>query len=156
MKPFNRRTFLKITGASIGVGALYVARPALGSDGEGRELLTQLGKANGEKFTPFSFVQLSDAHVGFSGPPNPLGTAAFERAVEVINGLEPRPDLVLFTGDLTHDTEVDLRGERDGARECHVPGSRDGIPGWSKEDPKEDHEHEGQTAWQWGVRGQRL
>ena len=105
MKPFNRRTFLKLTGASIGVGALYVARPALGSDGEGRELLTQLGKANGEKFTPFSFVQLSDAHVGFSGPPNPLGTAAFERAVEVINGLEPRPDLVLFTGDLTHDTE---------------------------------------------------
>ena len=58
--------------------------------------------------------------------------------------------------DLTHDTEVDLRGERDGARECHVPGCRDGIPGWSKEDPKEDHEDEGQTAWQWGVPGQRL
>ena len=24
------------------------------------------------------------------------------------------------------------------------------------EDPKEDHEHESQTAWQWGMPGQRL
>src|SRR5262249_34955291 len=42
---------------------------------------------------------------GFSGPPNPEGTRAFERAVEQINALTPAPELVLFTGDLTHDTE---------------------------------------------------
>jgi 3',5'-cyclic AMP phosphodiesterase CpdA len=47
-------------------------------------------------------VQLSDAHVGFNGPPDPLGTKAFERAVEMINALPKAPDLVLFTGDLTH------------------------------------------------------
>jgi 3',5'-cyclic AMP phosphodiesterase CpdA len=106
MKRCNRRTFLKVIGASIGMGTLYAVRPALGADEEGKELLRLLGRANGEEFAPFSFVQLSDAHVGFSGPPNPLGTVAFERAVEVINGLEQRPDLVLFTGDLTHDTEA--------------------------------------------------
>src|SRR5205814_26748 len=39
------------------------------------------------------------------GPPDPLGTKAFERAVELINGLDTRPDLILFTGDLTHDSE---------------------------------------------------
>jgi 3',5'-cyclic AMP phosphodiesterase CpdA len=64
-----------------------------------------MGKQNGEKVTPFTFIQLSDAHLGFNGPPDPLGTKAFERAVEMVNQLPQRPDLVLFTGDLTHDTE---------------------------------------------------
>ncbi len=89
---------------SLGVGALYRVAPAL-AGGSGAEVSRQLGKRNGERLVPFSFVQLSDAHVGFSGPPNPTGTKAFERAVEVVNGLEERPDLVLFTGDLTHDSE---------------------------------------------------
>ena len=64
---------------------------------------------------PFSFVQLSDTHVG-SGPPlNPGGTAAFERAVEVVNRLPEPPDLVLFTGDLTHDSEDPAEAARLGA-----------------------------------------
>jgi len=46
-------------------------------------MLRWLGKTNGEQVTPFSFAQLSDAHVGFNGPPDPPGTKAFERAVEV-------------------------------------------------------------------------
>jgi 3',5'-cyclic AMP phosphodiesterase CpdA len=73
--------------------------------GEVGETMNLLAKKNGEAVTPFSFIQLSDTHVGFEGPPNPLGTQAFERAVEWINQLPQRPDLVLFTGDLTHDTE---------------------------------------------------
>ena len=72
---------------------------------QGDAIAALLGKKNGEAPTPFSFVQLSDTHVGFSGPPNPLGTQAFEKAVDLINGLRERPDLVLFTGDLTHDSE---------------------------------------------------
>src|SRR2546423_1100399 len=60
---------------------------------------------NGEAPSPFTIVQLSDTHVGFQGPPDPLGTKAFERAVDLINGLDTRPDLILFTGDLTHDSE---------------------------------------------------
>jgi len=103
--PVDRRTFMKIAGASIGVGALFRVAPLLGATAEGREIAALLGTKNGEAPTPFSFVQLSDTHVGFSGPPNPLGTQAFEKAVEVINNLPERPDLVLFTGDLTHDTE---------------------------------------------------
>jgi 3',5'-cyclic AMP phosphodiesterase CpdA len=101
----DRRAFMKIAGASIGVGALFHVAPLLGASPRGRGLAALLGKANGEAPAPFSFVQLSDTHVGFSGPPDPLGTKAFERAVEIINGLPERPDLVLFTGDLTHDSE---------------------------------------------------
>jgi 3',5'-cyclic AMP phosphodiesterase CpdA len=103
MDPVDRRKFLKIAGVSLGAGALYqVAAPAFG---EGGRLMRALGKKNGERPTPFSFVQFSDTHVGFNGPPDPLGTQAFERAVEMVNALPERPELVLFTGDLTHDSE---------------------------------------------------
>ena len=105
MNPPNRRSFLKIAGSSLGIGVLYTAFPAALQGKESHNLLSALGKANGEKPEPFSFVQLSDAHVGFNGAPDPLGTKAFERAVEMINGLPRRPDLILFTGDLVHDTE---------------------------------------------------
>jgi 3',5'-cyclic AMP phosphodiesterase CpdA len=103
MHAVDRRKFLRIAGVSLGAGALYrFAAPALG---EGGRLMELLGKKNGERPTPFSFVQFSDTHVGFDGPPDPLGTKAFERAVEMVNALPERPDLVLFSGDLTHDSE---------------------------------------------------
>ncbi|HEY0564342.1 MAG TPA: metallophosphoesterase [Terriglobales bacterium] len=104
MKPdVNRRRFLKLTGASIGIGTLYtLAPPAFGASAE---IMSYLGQKTGENVTPFSFVQLSDPHVGFDGPPDPLGTKAFEQAVAMVNNLDTPPDLVLFTGDLIHDTE---------------------------------------------------
>jgi hypothetical protein len=92
-------------GRSPGFGALYRVTPLLAAGGEGTHLSKLFGRKNGERPTPFSFVQLSDSHVGFDGPPNPLGTRAFERAVDMINGLSQGPELVLFTGDLTHNSE---------------------------------------------------
>jgi len=75
------------------------AKPGAGGDyANSREL-------NGEASAPFSFMQLSDTHVGFNGPPDPLGTKAFENAVATINGLKNRPDLIIVTGDLTHDAD---------------------------------------------------
>lgn len=104
-KELDRRSFLKITGTSIGAGALYQVGAAFGGQAEGLELANLLGRQNGERVTPFSFVQFSDTHVGFEGPPDPLGTKAFEQAVETVNALAVQPDLILFTGDLTHDSE---------------------------------------------------
>src|SRR5215831_10019890 len=101
-KDLDRRRFLRIAGVSMGVGALYTVWPALGRSAEAADQARRLGARTGETPTPFTFAQLSDAHVGFDGP---VGTRALERAVDVINGLPRRPDLVLFTGDLTHDTE---------------------------------------------------
>ncbi len=100
----DRRSFLRISAASIGFGALYRVAPALAAGGS--DTARQMARKNGEGVTPFSFVQLSDTHVGFQGPPNPAGTKAFERAVEIVNGLREPPDLILFTGDLSHDSEV--------------------------------------------------
>src|SRR6476469_2831529 len=103
-KPFNRRDFLRVTTTALGAGALLRFAP-LASDARAAGILDRLHHSNGEAPRPFSIVQLSDTHVGFNGPPDPLGTKAFERAVDMINGLPQRPDLVLFTGDLTHDSE---------------------------------------------------
>ena len=103
---FDRRQFLKVSGISLGVGALISVAPAMAGSGPAAVLRKWFRRENGEPITPFNLVQLSDAHVGFNGPPNPTGTKAFERAIEIINGLEPQPELILFTGDLTHESET--------------------------------------------------
>ena len=64
---------MKIAGSTLGIGVWYTAMP-VPAVGEAGEMMRWLGKKNGEEVTPFSFVQLSDAHVGFNGPPDPLGT----------------------------------------------------------------------------------
>ncbi len=106
MREVDRRSFLRIAGMSLGVGALYRVAPALAATKEGADVARQLRRKNGEGVQPFTFVQLSDTHVGSGPPQNPQGTAAFERAVETVNRLPVKPDLVLFTGDLTHDSEA--------------------------------------------------
>lgn len=135
----DRRKFLTVTGVSLGAGALYTMAPLLARGAEGAELARQLGRENGERPTPFTVFQLSDTHVGWDGA---LGTKAFERAVDVVNGLAPGPDLVLFTGDLTHDTEApgehaarmqrfqEIAGRLNVPKLYHVPGEHDaGLDG---------------------------
>jgi len=51
----------------------------------------------------FSFVQISDSHIGFSKAGiNTDVTATLKQAIERINALPQRPDFILHTGDLTH------------------------------------------------------
>lgn len=102
---FDRRSFLRVTGTALGIGALYSVFPALRSSAGAEGITRTLAELNGESPAPFSFIQLSDTHVGFNGPPDPLGTKAFEGAVASINGLKTQPELVIVTGDLTHDID---------------------------------------------------
>jgi 3',5'-cyclic AMP phosphodiesterase CpdA len=53
----------------------------------------------------FHFVQLSDTHWGFEGPPNPDAANTLKKAVATVNALEMQPELIVFTGDLTHTTD---------------------------------------------------
>ncbi|WP_405885123.1 metallophosphoesterase [Streptomyces sp. NBC_01136] len=48
------------------------------------------------------FVQVSDSHIGFTGPANTDVTGSFARAIDQVNNLGFRPDFVMHTGDLTH------------------------------------------------------
>jgi 3',5'-cyclic AMP phosphodiesterase CpdA len=65
----------------------------------------------------FYFVQMSDTHWGFDGPAaNPDAKGTLKKAVAAVNGLEQRPDFVVFTGDLTHTTD-DATTRRDRMKE---------------------------------------
>jgi 3',5'-cyclic-AMP phosphodiesterase len=50
----------------------------------------------------FSFVQISDSHIGFNKPANTNVTGTLQAAIDQINGEIRQPDLILHTGDLTH------------------------------------------------------
>ena len=50
----------------------------------------------------FSFVQISDSHIGFSRPENPDVLGTFAKAIEAINALPQQPAFVVHTGDVTH------------------------------------------------------
>jgi hypothetical protein len=86
----NRRDFLQLAGVG---GLVFASRLA----GAAPTKSTQAGD--------FFFLQLSDTHWGFSGPPNPEADKTLISAVQTINSAGSAPDFVLFTGDLTHTTE---------------------------------------------------
>ncbi len=79
----------------------------------------------------FSFVQISDSHIGFQKEPNKDVVGTLEAAVAKINALPRPPAFVLHTGDLTHlakpeefDTVAELlKGLK--ARVLYVPGEHD-------------------------------
>src|SRR5450432_836790 len=50
----------------------------------------------------FSFVQISDSHIGFNKAANPDVTGTLQAAIDKINALDRQPDLILHTGDLSH------------------------------------------------------
>ncbi|HXZ43798.1 MAG TPA: metallophosphoesterase [archaeon] len=50
----------------------------------------------------FSFVQISDSHIGFAADANRDVTGTLQLAIERINALQPAPAFLLHTGDLTH------------------------------------------------------
>src|SRR5437588_249511 len=89
----DRRRFLRLAGFG---GVIFVS----GLDG----WASAAGKP-GAAYEDFFFVQLSDAHWGFEGPPNPDARGTLQKAVAAVNSLEQRPDFIMFTGDLTHTTD---------------------------------------------------
>ncbi|MBV9407911.1 MAG: metallophosphoesterase [Candidatus Eremiobacteraeota bacterium] len=50
----------------------------------------------------FSFVQISDSHIGYTGPANDDVHATLEKAVAAINAMPVQPAFVIHTGDITH------------------------------------------------------
>ncbi|HMD03490.1 MAG TPA: metallophosphoesterase [Candidatus Baltobacteraceae bacterium] len=50
----------------------------------------------------FSFVQISDSHIGFNQPANDHVAATLKLAVDRINALPQQPAFVIHTGDVTH------------------------------------------------------
>jgi 3',5'-cyclic-AMP phosphodiesterase len=76
----------------------------------------------------FSFVQISDSHIGFSKPANADVTATLQTALARIDA-GPAPDFIIHTGDLTHSakpSEFDTLSQVLGQRQMfYVPGEHD-------------------------------
>ena len=50
----------------------------------------------------FTFVQISDSHIGFNKPANTDVLGTLQAAVSKIDSMTVRPDFLIHTGDLTH------------------------------------------------------
>ena len=94
--PIDRREFLKLAGLG---GVVFAS--SLGTAG----CATKMATAKAGDYDDFYFVQLSDSHWGFEGPPNPDAKGTLKKAVVAVNSLSEQPDFIVFTGDLTHTTD---------------------------------------------------
>jgi 3',5'-cyclic AMP phosphodiesterase CpdA len=61
-----------------------------------------IGEAKAEDAKGFSFLQLSDSHIGFDKPANPHANDTLTEAVAKVNALPARPSFAIHTGDISH------------------------------------------------------
>jgi 3',5'-cyclic-AMP phosphodiesterase len=106
-EPDDRRGFLKCM-AWAGTGALLAFNGGITSSiGLDSAIAAPLRHAASN---PFTFVQLSDSHIGFNKPPNPDARATFREAIAKVKALPVQPDFIIHTGDvsqLSKDEEFD-------------------------------------------------
>jgi 3',5'-cyclic AMP phosphodiesterase CpdA len=80
----------------------------------------------------FTFVQISDSHIGFSKEPNKDVAGTLKLAVDRINAQSTPPAFLLHTGDLTHlakseefDTVAEILKSTKAGKIFYVPGEHD-------------------------------
>jgi 3',5'-cyclic-AMP phosphodiesterase len=110
--------------------------------------LLSVSEAQAAAAAGFSFVQMSDSHVGFNKEANPDVTGTLREAVAKVNALQIRPAFVLHTGDVTHlsqpgthEIAADVLGTLKIDRLHGVPGehdiANDGFARWKERWGKE-------------------
>jgi 3',5'-cyclic AMP phosphodiesterase CpdA len=120
----DRRGFLRCM-AWVGTGLTWVVQGGvLQSRVFGQQ--SAAGKAD------FTFVQISDSHIGFAGDPNHDVVGTLRQTVGRINALPAAPAFLLHTGDLTHkskpeefDTVAQVLKEARVGQSFYVPGEHD-------------------------------
>ena len=132
----DRRNFLSCM-AWAGTGLLWTF-----AGGVPRSRLLAQAVRNGAAATDghsadFSFVQISDSHIGFNKGANPNVTGTLQRAIERINATPTgarAPDFMLHTGDITQNSKaVEFDTAEQVIRSAHagetffVPGEHDFI-----------------------------
>jgi 3',5'-cyclic AMP phosphodiesterase CpdA len=110
-----------------GTGVLWTL-----SGGVPRSLsLLDAAKADTIGANDFTFLQISDSHIGFDKPANPHATDTLQEAINHIKAMPVKPAFMLHTGDITHlskpdqfDTAQQLIGST-GIDVHYVPGEHD-------------------------------
>lgn len=88
----NRRGFLKCM-AWAGTGTIWTISGGVLSSKAFGQMADHEAGANGE----FSFVQISDSHIGFNKAANTDVTATLQEAIGKINALKQTPDFLIHT-----------------------------------------------------------
>jgi 3',5'-cyclic AMP phosphodiesterase CpdA len=89
--------------------------------------------------TDFSFVQVSDSHIGFTKDPNPTPDATLREALQKIAAMPKRPAFMLHTGDvsqLSKPSEFDVASDVMKSAKLdtfYIPGEHDTIGDGGKE-----------------------
>jgi hypothetical protein len=52
--------------------------------------------------TGFSFLQISDSHVGFDKPANPTAPGTLQEAIDKVGAMPAKPSFMIHTGDISH------------------------------------------------------
>jgi Icc protein len=87
--------------------------------------------AKTRRAAPFSFVQVSDSHVGFSKPFNPDSRVTYREAIAKIGALPQKPDFIIHTGDVSQLSKPSQFDDADqiikaaGVPVFHIPGEHD-------------------------------
>src|SRR5262245_52812002 len=126
MDRIDRRGFLECM-AWAGTGLLWVS-----SSGVASSRVISSAEAADATAGSFSFVQISDTHIGFKGQANGDAVATLQQVVDRVNALRPAPAFVLHTGDQTHgqkagafDTVAEILKGVKTDRIFYVPGEHD-------------------------------
>jgi len=127
----DRRGFLQCM-AWAGTGMLYVMKSGILASlpiGSGVTEAAQISKMDG---IDFSFIQISDSHIGFNKEANPDVTATLQVAVDRINRAAARPEFLLHTGDISQlskpsefDTAEQVLKGANAEKIFYVPGEHD-------------------------------
>ena len=83
-----------------------------------------MAAATGSDRPDFTFLQISDSHIGFSKDPNKDVTATLQETVARINQLPQPPDFVIHTGDLSHLSKASEFDTADQVRGMHIEKAR--------------------------------
>ena len=131
----DRRGFLQCM-AWAGTGLVWTATGGILSSAT----LRQAAAAGADPASSFSFVQISDTHIGFKGEANKDALGTFEQAIARIKAIEPAPALIIHTGDLTHaqkpgafDTVSEALKGTKAERVFYIPGENDVFADGGKE-----------------------
>jgi 3',5'-cyclic AMP phosphodiesterase CpdA len=92
-----------------------------------------IGDAIGAETTGFTFLQMSDSHIGFDKAANPDALGTLREAVAKVKAMPTKPSFIIHTGDITHlskpaefDNADQVFGET-GVQIHYVPGEHDII-----------------------------
>src|SRR3546814_75172 len=136
-KAIDRRGMLECMGWA-GTGTLFALAGGIDASLTLDQALAAMpGRAATEALPvkPFSFLQISDTHIGFKKEANPDVVGTLKETIDKVRQLVVQPDFIVHTGDITHlatpeqfDTAEQLLSELN--LPIHfVPGEHDIVDG---------------------------